>query len=157
MRRPEESQLRELMFRVSEFLKGFDGALETVGGIALWVVSPGLIVRAVGLLTQGEIAEDPHDIVANYLRHASGHFSLLREHFMATYLLGHGFVKIFVVVALLRNKLWAYPCHQRLRGICCVSGLPLCLNLQCRHDRAHCDRPHCDLVYMAGISGRKVA
>jgi len=50
MRRPEESQLRELMFRVSEFLKGFDGALETVGGIALWVVSPGLIVRAVGLL-----------------------------------------------------------------------------------------------------------
>lgn len=109
MRRPQGSKLRELLFRVSVLLKGFDGALEIVGGIALWVVSPGLIVRVVGLLTQDEIAEDPHDIVANYLRHASGHFSLLSEHFMAIYLLGHGLVKIFVVVALLRNKLWAYP------------------------------------------------
>ncbi|HVC45768.1 MAG TPA: DUF2127 domain-containing protein [Terracidiphilus sp.] len=109
MRRPQGSKLRELLFRVSVLLKGFDGALEIVGGIALWVVSPGLIVRVVGFLTQDEIAEDPHDIVANYLRHASGHFSLLSEHFMAIYLFGHGLVKIIVIVALLKNKLWAYP------------------------------------------------
>jgi uncharacterized membrane protein len=73
------------------------------------MVSPGWIIRLVGFLTQDEIAEDPHDFVANHLRHAVGHFSLGSEHFMAIYLLGHGIVKIFVVVALLRNKLWTYP------------------------------------------------
>ena len=51
----------------------------------------------------------PHDFVANHLRHAASHFSVGSEHFMAIYLLGHGVVKIFVVAALLRNKLWAYP------------------------------------------------
>jgi len=109
MRRPEEAKLRELMFRVSVFLKGLDGTLEIAGGIALWAVNPGWIVRVVGLLTQDEIVEDPHDLVANYLRHAAHHLSVASGHFMAIYLLGHGLVKIFVVVALLRNKLWAYP------------------------------------------------
>jgi len=90
-------------------LEGLDAALEIAGGIWLWAVNPGWIVRAVGLVTQDEIAEDPHDFVASYLRHATSHFSLGSDHFMAIYLLGHGIIKIFVVVALLRNKLWAYP------------------------------------------------
>ena len=109
MRFPKEARLRELLFRVSILLKGLDAILEIAGGIALWAASPGLIVRVVGLLTQDEIAEDPRDFVANHLRHAASHFSLANEHLMAIYLLGHGIVKIFVVVALLRNKLWAYP------------------------------------------------
>ena len=109
MRQTKEAHLRELLFRVGVLLKGLDGALEIAGGIALWAVSPGSIVRVVGLLTQDEIAEDPHDFVANHLRHAASHFSVGSEHFMAIYLLGHGVAKIFVVAALLKNKLWAYP------------------------------------------------
>ncbi len=109
MRSMKEAHLRELLFRVSVMLKGLDAVLEIAGGIALWAVSPGFVVRVVGLLTQDEIAEDPHDFVANHLRHAASHFSLTSEHFMAIYLLGHGIVKIFLVAALLRNKLWAYP------------------------------------------------
>jgi len=105
----KKAPCRELLFRISVLLKGLDGVLEIAGGIALWAVSPGWIVRAVGFLTQDEIAEDPHDLVANYFRHAARHFSLASKHFVAIYLLGHGVVKIFVVVALLRNKLWAYP------------------------------------------------
>lgn len=105
----KEAHLRELLFRVSVLLKGLDGALEIAGGIALWAVSPGWIVRAIEVLTQDEIAEDPHDFVANHLRHAASHFSVGNEHFMAIYLLGHGVVKIFVVAALLKNKSWAYP------------------------------------------------
>ena len=109
MRERDEEHFRELLFRISVLLKGLDGILEIAGGIALWVVNPGLIVRVIGLLTQDEIAEDPHDFVANHLRHAASHFSVGSEHFMAIYLLGHGVVKIFVVAALLRNRLWAYP------------------------------------------------
>lgn len=104
-----EAQFRELLFRASVILKGLDALLEIAGGIALWVVSPGLIVRIVGFLTQDEIAEDPRDLIANYLRHAATRLSVVGEHFMAMYLLGHGIVKIFLVAALLKNKLWAYP------------------------------------------------
>jgi|SRR5579863_147605 len=105
----DKARLRELLFRIGVVFKGLDGVLEIAGGIALWIVSPGLIVRVVGILTQDEIIEDPRDIVANYLRHAVRRFSIGSEHFLALYFLGHGVVKILVVVALLRNKLWAYP------------------------------------------------
>jgi uncharacterized membrane protein len=109
MIRLDKAHLRELLFRIGVLFKGLDGTLEVAGGIALWVVSPGWVVRLVGLLTQDEITEDPHDIIANYLRHAVSRFSAGSEHFLALYLLGHGVTKICVVVALLRNKLWAYP------------------------------------------------
>ncbi len=104
-----KSQVRELLFRYSVLLKGLDAVLEIAGGIALWFISPEFIVRLTALLTRGELSEDPRDLVSNYLRHAASRLSLGGEHFMAIYLLGHGVVKLFVVVALLRNKLWGYP------------------------------------------------
>lgn len=100
---------RELLFRISVLLKGVDALLEIVGGIALWMVSPGMIVRLVHFLTQDEIAEDPHDLVASLLRHSAARFSVSGEHFIAIYLLAHGVVKGFAVAMLLQNKLWAYP------------------------------------------------
>jgi uncharacterized membrane protein len=109
MRTFQNGHLRAFLFRVSVLLKGLDAILEIAGGIALWAVSPGLLVRIVGFLTQDEIAEDPHDLVANYLRHSVSRISIASEHFMAIYLLGHGIVKIFIVGALLRGTLWAYP------------------------------------------------
>ena len=99
---------REVLFRLGVILKGLDGVLEMAGGIALWLVSPGSIIRWVGLLTQDEIARNRHDVIAHHLRLAVG--SLVSgKHFLALYLLAHGIVKIFVVVALLNNRLWAYP------------------------------------------------
>ncbi len=108
-RETTKAHLRELLFRISMVLKGLDGIVEIAGAICLWVVSPEWLVHVVRMLTRDEIAEDPHDLVANFLRHAAGHFSLSGQHFMAFYLLAHGVVKIFVVAALLRGKLWAYP------------------------------------------------
>jgi uncharacterized membrane protein len=102
-------ELRERLFRISVLLKGLNGALEIVGGVALFAVSPAFILRAVALLTQDEIAEDPRDIVANSLRRAASHLSPASEHFAAIYLLIHGVVKIGLVGALLKHELWAYP------------------------------------------------
>jgi len=99
---------RETLFRVGVILKGFDGVLELAGGIALWLVSPGLIIHWVGIITQDEVARNRHDFIAHHLRLALG--SLVSgRHFLALYLLAHGLVKIFVVIALLRNRFWAYP------------------------------------------------
>lgn len=109
MKRLRRAYLRELFFRVSVLLKGLDALLEIAGGIAFWFVNPVQIVRLTALLTQDEISEDPHDIVASYLRHAAGHLSLSGKHFMSLYLLSHGVVKMVAVAALLKNKIWGYP------------------------------------------------
>jgi uncharacterized membrane protein len=105
----KKAGLREILFRTSVVLKGLDALFEIAGGIALWVISPSFVVRLTAILTQDEIAEDPRDVVANYLRHAAGGLSVSGEHFMAIYLLSHGIVKMLAVIALLKGKLWGYP------------------------------------------------
>lgn len=100
---------REFLFRVSIWLKGLDGALEILAALALLSISRDFIIRMVLFLTQDEIAEDPHDLVANYLRHLATHLSLAGKHFMTFYLLVHGGIKLGLVGALLKRKLWAFP------------------------------------------------
>ena len=109
MRQYNRAYLREILFRASVLLKGLDALLEIVAGFAVWLLNPAQIVRLTTLLSHVELSEDSHDVVANYLRHAAGRLSLSSEHFMALYLLSHGIVKLFAVVALLKNKLWGYP------------------------------------------------
>ena len=109
METSKNAQVRELLFRSSVILKGLNALGEIGAGIALWLVTPGSIVRIVGYVTQYEIAEDRRDLVAHYLRDMANRLSLASEHFIAIYLLGHGVIKILLVVALLKNKLWAYP------------------------------------------------
>lgn len=98
-----------MLFLVSVWLKGLDGLLELIGGIALFSVSPAFILNVVRVITQDEIAEDPRDVVANALRDAAGRLSFATEHFMAIYLLVHGVVKLALVWALLARVLFAYP------------------------------------------------
>lgn len=90
-------------------LKGLDGVLELIGGILLLVVSPNAIDQLTRFLTQHELSEDPHDFLANHLLHAAGSLTGASVRFGAAYLLLHGLVKVVLVAALLRNKLWAYP------------------------------------------------
>lgn len=101
--------LLDRAFAVGIVLKGLDGVLELVGGVLLLFVSPATINRLVAALTEHELSEDPRDFIASRLLHAAhgltGHAVL----FGAVYLLAHGLVKVVLVVALLRNQLWAYP------------------------------------------------
>jgi uncharacterized membrane protein len=109
MNKLRRQHFRELLFRISVLLKGLNAALEIVGGVALFAVSPAFILRTVALLTQDELAEDPRDLVANSLRRAASHLSPASQHFAAIYLLLHGVIKIGLVGALLKRELWAYP------------------------------------------------
>ncbi|MHB8588481.1 MAG: DUF2127 domain-containing protein [Candidatus Dormibacteraceae bacterium] len=101
--------LLDRAFLVGIVLKGLDGVLEVVGGSLLLLASPGTIDRITGTLTQHELSEDPHDFLANHLLHATGALTGASLRFGAAYLLSHGVIKIVLVAALLRNKLWAYP------------------------------------------------
>ncbi len=97
------------IFEVSVLLKGAHALLECVGGLTLVFVSTGAIVKFVNIITQEELLEDPHDIVATHLFILAQNFSMSSKNFYAFYLLSHGIVKIFLVISLLRNRLWAYP------------------------------------------------
>ena len=101
--------LLDRTFEVAILLKGLDGVLEVVGGLTLLVVSPATINRIVTTLTEHELSQDPHDFVATHLLNTAHGLSRGSVLFASLYLLSHGAVKIVLVTALLKNKLWAYP------------------------------------------------
>ena len=102
----QEKNIRQI-FIVSVLLKGFNATLEIVGGV-LFLFS-GAVTSIVQFLVQGELIEDPSDFIANAIQHYLPYFSEHSQLFAAFYLLSHGVMKLFLVVGLLRNKLWAYP------------------------------------------------
>lgn len=105
------------LFQVSVLLKGVHAALECAGGIALALVSTETIIGFVSALTQEELIEDPHDVIATRLLAAARHFSVATKDFYAFYLLSHGVIKLLLVVGLLRGKLWAYPVALVVLGL----------------------------------------
>jgi len=96
-------------FRISLILKGLDGLLELIGGTLLLFISPQAIKSIAATLTQHELAGDPHDYIANHILHTANKATGSTTLFGALYLISHGLVKIVLVVAVLKNKLWAYP------------------------------------------------
>jgi len=96
-------------FEIGIFFKGLDGAAEILGAFLLFVVPPHAISHALAMVTQHELSEDPHDFIASHLLRMSERFSANTQFFAAMYLLVHGVVKVLLVWALLRAKLWAYP------------------------------------------------
>ena len=97
------------MFGIGVWLKGIDGVLETAGGILALIVKKSTVISVILLLTQQELIEDPHDVVANFLRQAVEHITTSSKIFGGIYLMGHGAIKVFLAVELLRNRLWSYP------------------------------------------------
>lgn len=117
MAQPETISPRlDRTFRVSIALKGLDGALETIGGLILLFVRPATLDHLVRSLTQHELSEDPHDFIARHLLRSASHLFHGTTVFAAVYLLSHG-LKIVLVIAVLRGKLWAYPGLIALLGV----------------------------------------
>jgi uncharacterized membrane protein len=98
------------LFVIGIIGKGLNGLAELVGGLLLLFLTPDRIHHLVAVLTRGELSEDPNDLVARYLLHTANGLTGSAVIFGAVYLLVHGAVKIVLVIALLLNKLWAYPC-----------------------------------------------
>jgi uncharacterized membrane protein len=105
------------IFEIGVLLKGAHAVLECIGGLALALISTTTIAAIVSKLTQDELTEDPHDFVANHLMTWAADFSLGTKNFYAFYLLSHGVVKLFLVVGLLKGKLWSYPASLVVLGL----------------------------------------
>ncbi|WP_040166417.1 DUF2127 domain-containing protein [Microbacterium gorillae] len=109
MRVNRDHRILDRTFFVSLILKGLNGLVELIAGGALLILSPSDIDRLAHRLTQHRLAVDPDDFIANWLVHYTAHLDVGTTVFGAVYLLVHGIVKVFLVIAVLRDKLWAYP------------------------------------------------
>ena len=97
------------LFVIGVVGKGVDALGEIVGGLLLLILRPIQIRTLIRVLTQDELSEDPHDVLANWLTRFADSLNVGALEFGAVYLLAHGIVKLVLVIALLRNRLWAYP------------------------------------------------
>ncbi len=103
------SRFLHAAFEAGLLLKGLFAGAETLLGALLYFVANERILALVRWLTAHEITEDPQDRVAGFLMHAVQGFSVSTQDFYATYLIGHGVLKLVVVALLARGILWAYP------------------------------------------------
>ncbi|EWT02562.1 membrane protein [Intrasporangium oryzae NRRL B-24470] len=97
------------VFEGGIIIKGVTGALEFLGGVLLFFVSPAQMHQFIALVTQRELLEDPNDKVANLLLNATSHLASGGRAFAIAYLWIHAVIKLVAVVGILRNQLWAYP------------------------------------------------
>jgi uncharacterized membrane protein len=86
-------------------VKGLFALGQIIGGIVVYFVSQQFLVGIVRDITQEELAEDPRDLVSNYLLHSAQDLSISTQHFVALYLLTQGIIKLWLIVGLLRARL----------------------------------------------------
>jgi uncharacterized membrane protein len=108
-RTPMNEKSIHRLFQISIWLKGLHSLVEIIGGILIALISTGQVTSIVKTMTAEQLLRNPHDLIANYLLRSAAELSIATKTFAAFYLLSHGVVKLFLVVSLLRDKLWAYP------------------------------------------------
>jgi len=96
-------------FEAGTLIKGFDATLEIIGGLIFLYASNVKLSQWVITLTQHELSEDPNDAIAVLLRHSVSQLTTDSRIFGSTYLIIHGLTKLWLIVGLLRGRLWAYP------------------------------------------------
>jgi uncharacterized membrane protein len=106
-RKLEARRFLHRFFELGILIKGVDGGLELVGGLLLVFLSPVAINRVAFFFVEGELKEDPTDLVANLLLHTTR--SAIEAKVPASvFLIVHGIVKLVLVGGLATNRLWSY-------------------------------------------------
>jgi uncharacterized membrane protein len=103
------TSLLDKIFEGGIIIKGVTGLAEFVGGLLLIFISPAQMHQFITLITQRELIEDPHDMIANALLQATSHIVAGTRVFLITYLWIHAVIKLIAVIGILKNQLWAYP------------------------------------------------
>ncbi|WP_069268577.1 DUF2127 domain-containing protein [Paraburkholderia nodosa] len=98
-----------LLFELTLGFKAVFALAEVVAGVATYLVPQRYFLAVVVWVTRDEFAEDPHDLLANFLLHTVQHLSVDAQRFAGLYLLAHGVIKLWLVAGLLRERLWYFP------------------------------------------------
>lgn len=104
----EENMVHGL-FEITMLAKGINGCFEILIGFSFFFFPRNSIHRIIETVTGYKIVRGSGHIAANYVIHLANNVSLSTQYFIATYFLAYGLVNIFLVVFLVRGKIWAYP------------------------------------------------
>lgn len=81
------------------------------------VISPQQINHLARWFTEGELSEDPHDFIASHILKTAHDLTGASLVFGAIYLLSHGISKVFLIIQVFRDKIWAYKALIILIGL----------------------------------------
>lgn len=115
------------LFDLALVIKAIDGAIEVCAGVFVLFIKPKLVLWFVTFVTGGELAQDPGDIVATFLRNAGTTFAVHTHYLLSAYLVLHGAIKVLLVIGIFAGKRSAYPlfmgalvvfgCYEAYRGL----------------------------------------
>src|SRR6266446_2177168 len=103
-----ERKIEHTFFLLSVWSKGIAGLVETISGLLLLFIPQTGLNALVVFLTAPELAEDPTDRIATLLQRIVHELAADTKIFVSGYLIIHGVIKVFLVVGLLRHRLWSY-------------------------------------------------
>jgi uncharacterized membrane protein len=98
------------VYKIGIAIKGFDGLVELVAGLALWL-SPSLVHNFLNLII-GETSEHSgriYQFIAENVGRVDNDFAKTSLVFLIIFLISHGLIKLALVYALLKEILKAYP------------------------------------------------
>jgi uncharacterized membrane protein len=104
-----ERKIIDRAFEVGVILKTITAIGEIVTSFLAFFLTERFITHIAVFLLQGQLADDPNDPVAHYILRTVYTFSSGPRAFAFFYLFLHGIVKLFLMIGLLRGKIWAYP------------------------------------------------
>ena len=96
-------------FLIGIWFKAAVGALQAIAGFALLAVSQQSLAAMVARWTNPELVEEPHQIFATWAQHGVADLGAGSRVFVVIYLISHGLIKLGLIWAMLRQKMWAYP------------------------------------------------
>ena len=94
---------------VTLFVKGFDGAIETLAGIIVGIVGTHRFYMFVVRATANKFAHDPNNPIVHLLRHWFLGLTTTSNSFVALFLFVNGALKLAVAISLLCGKRWIFP------------------------------------------------
>ena len=112
-----KNRLIDVSFEIGIVVKGAFAVFEVIGSFVVLFITPHFVQWAVDLFTREELTEDPSDVISAFLLHFADSFSVKAQMFAFVYLLIHGAVKLFLIGALFKKKLWAYPVSIAVFGL----------------------------------------
>jgi uncharacterized membrane protein len=110
-------ELEHDVFRVSIFLKGLYSFFELLAGAVLLFGTSDRIFNFIHHIFRNELLEDAHDFIGNFVISLVGNLPQQMKVFIALYLLSHGIVKLALIIALWKEKRWAYPIAMGVFGL----------------------------------------
>jgi uncharacterized membrane protein len=116
------ANLTRRLFDAGVIIKGIDGVIQTLAG-ALLLFDAGAIQTWIWVWISHRRPEQAGDLLARMLAKMAALLSTDTKTFAAYYLLGHGAVKVFLAVYLLRERMWAFPVSIAIFGLFVVYQL----------------------------------